>query len=72
MLFLAYTNHRFEVESMKASLLGCGEVKEFGRGEGKMGTVEERCLYEYNLTLSFEETMGRWVWTGQAVGKDAL
>merc|ERR1719295_70816 len=46
---------------MKASLLGCGEVKEGGRREGEMGTVEERCLYEYNLTLSFEATMGRTV-----------
>jgi len=46
---------------MKASLLGCGEMNEAGRGEGKMGTVEERCLYEYNLTLSFEKTMGRTV-----------
>ena len=25
-----------------------------------MGT-EEKCLYEYNLTLSFEKTMGRWL-----------
>ena len=52
-LLLAYTNHRFEVESMKASLLGCGEMNEAGRGEGEMGTVEERFLYEYNLTLIF-------------------
>ena len=41
---------------MKASLLGCGEEK---RGGGELGSTEEKCLYEFNLTLSFEETMGR-------------
>jgi len=59
LLLKVNTSIRFEVESMKASLLGCGEMKE--AGEGEMGTVEERCLYEYNLTLSFEKTMGRTV-----------
>ena len=48
--------HRCEVENM--SLLGCGEERQGGGGE-EMST-EEKCLYEYNLTLSFEETMGRW------------
>ena len=51
---------RCEVENMKASLLGCGEEKQDGRREGELGATEEKCLYEYNLTLSFEETMGRW------------
>ena len=43
------------------SLLGCGEEKQGGGGE-EMST-EEKCLYEYNLTVSFEETMGRWCLT---------
>ena len=45
---------------MKASLLGCGEEKQGGGWGGEMGAAEEKCLYEYNLTLSFEKTMGRW------------
>ena len=45
---------------MKASLLGCGEEKQGGGRGGELGAMEEKCLYEYNLTLSFEETMGRW------------
>ena len=48
--------NRCEVENMKASLLGCGEEKQ---GGGKLGSTEEKCLYEFNLTLSFQETMGR-------------
>ena len=60
-LFPANTINRCEVENMKASFLGCGEERQGGgRMEGEMGTTEEKCLYEYNLTLSFEETMGRW------------
>jgi len=50
---------RCEVESMKASLLGCGPEQQAGRKD-EMGT-EEKCMYEYNLTLSFEATMGRTV-----------
>ena len=45
---------------MKASLLGCGEEKQGGGRGGELGATEEKCLYEYNLTLSFEKTMGRW------------
>ena len=47
---------------MRASLLwGGGEERQGGGGE-EMST-EEKCLYEYNLTLSFEATMGRWALT---------
>ena len=46
---------------MKASLLGCGPEQHAERKD-KMGT-EEKCMYEYNLTLSFEATMGRSVHT---------
>ena len=53
-----YRNPRCEVEIFKDSLLGSGGERA-GR-ENKMGT-EEKCLHEYNLTLTFEETMGRWV-----------
>ena len=55
--------NRCEVENM--SLLGCGEERQ-GSGKKRQGgggvemSTEEKCLYEYNLTLSFEETMGRW------------
>ena len=59
-LFSAYSVSRCEVENMKASLLGCGEEKQGGGRGGELGATEEKCLYEYNLTLSFEETMGRW------------
>lgn len=44
---------------MKASLLGCGQEQQASKKDD-MGT-EEKCMYEYNLTLSFEETMGRSV-----------
>lgn len=50
---------RCEVESMQASFLGCGDEEPAGR-IGEMGT-EEKCLYEYNLTLSFNPTKGRTV-----------
>ena len=62
-LFTASTikYNRCEVESMKASLLGCGPEQQSGRKD-EMGT-EEKCMYEYNLTLSFEATMGRSVHT---------
>jgi len=56
------TSVRTEVERLKGSLLGCGERKEgSGGGEDEMRSVEEKCVYEYNLTLSFESTMGRTV-----------
>ena len=59
-LLPANSVNRCEVENMKASLLGCGEEKQGGGRGGEMGATEEKCLFEYNLTLSFEETMGRW------------
>ena len=49
-----YQNLRCKVDS----LLGSGG-EQSGRKKA-MGT-EEKCLHEYNLTLTFEETMGRWV-----------
>ena len=57
--------NRCEVESMKASLLGCGPEQQASRKD-EMGT-EEKCMYEYNLTLSFEATMGRSVLTMQTL-----
>ena len=42
--------NRSEVERLRGSLVGGGEEE--------MST-EEKCVYEYNLTLSFESTMGR-------------
>ena len=49
-----YQNLRCKVDS----LLGSGGEQAWR--ENKIGT-EEKCLHEYNLTLTFEETMGRWV-----------
>ena len=53
-----YRNPRCEVEIFKDSLLGSGGERD--GWENKMGT-EEKCLHEYNLTLTFEDTMGRLV-----------
>ena len=66
-LFAASTiqYNRCEVESMKASLLGCGPEQQASKKD-EMGT-EEKCMYEYNLTLSFEATMGRSVLTMQTL-----
>jgi len=46
------TTIREEVDGVRSSLLECKEEA--------MG-VREKCLYEYNLTLSFTSTMGRTV-----------
>ena len=46
-----YLWNRSGVERLTGSLLG---------GQDEKMTVKEKCLYEYNLTLSFESTMGRW------------
>ena len=46
-------SNRSEVESAGESLL------EWKGGEVKADEGGERCLYEYNLTLTFEPTMGR-------------
>ena len=51
-------SNRCEFESMKAS---CGPEQQASKKDD-MGT-EEKCMYEYNLTLSFEATMGRSVYT---------
>ena len=56
-----------EVERLRLSLLGCADSKDKDPGEGKMGEKEERgvgeeCVYQYNLTLSFESTMGRYLY----------
>ena len=50
--------NRCEFESMKAS---CGPEQQASKKDA-MGT-EEKCMYEYNLTLSFKATMGRSVHT---------
>jgi len=56
------TSVRTEVERLRGSLLGCGESKaKSEEKEDEMRSVEEKCVYEYNLTLSFESTMGRTV-----------
>ena len=39
------------VEQLKGSL---------NKGSEDTMSVKEKCLYEYNLTLSFTVTMGRW------------
>ena len=44
---------------MRGSLLGCADTKNTGGEEEKEMTTAEKCGYEYNLTLSFESTMGR-------------
>ena len=46
---------------MRGSLLGCGDRKSSGSEEEVEAEVStgEKCVYEYNLTLSFESTMGR-------------
>ena len=62
--------NRCEVESMKASLLGCGPEQQAGRKD-EMGT-EEKCMYEYNLTLSFEATMGRSVLNPHIIAKKTI
>ena len=59
-----------EVERLRLSLLGCADSKDKDPGEGKMGEKEEKvergvgeeCVYQYNLTLSFESTMGRYLY----------
>ena len=44
------SNMREEVGKIKGSLLGCAK---------EVMDTEQKCLYEYNLTLSFTPTMGR-------------
>ena len=51
--------NRSEVERMRGSLLGCADSKSSAGGGEEEMTPEEKCVYEYNLTLSFESTMGR-------------
>ena len=56
-----------EVERLRLSLLGCADSKDKDPGEVEKeeGKVErgvgEECVYQYNLTLSFESTMGRYL-----------
>ena len=45
------TSIREEVDRLRSGLLGCKE---------EAMDVGEKCMYEYNLTLSFTSTMGRW------------
>ena len=59
-----------EVERLRLSLLGCADSKDKDPEEAEMGEkeekvergVEEECVYQYNLTLSFESTMGRYLY----------
>ena len=58
-----------EVERLRLSLLRCADSKKRGAvvvGDGEVEKQEERglaeeCVYQYNLTLSFETTMGRYL-----------
>ena len=53
-------SNRSEVESVEESLLGWKGGEEAERDpHPRMDQGGERCLYEYNLTLTFEPTMGR-------------
>ena len=52
-----------EVERLRLSLLGCADSKDKDPGEKEEKVergVGEECVYQYNLTLSFESTMGRY------------
>ena len=56
-----------EVERLRLSLLGCADSKDKEPGEGEEEEkvergVKEECVYQYNLTLSFESTMGRYLY----------
>ena len=56
-----------EVERLRLSLLGCADSKHKDPEEAEMGEKEEmgvgeECVYQYNLTLSFESTMGRYLY----------
>ena len=56
-----------EVERLRLSLLGCADSKDKDPGEVEKEEkvergVEEECVYQYNLTLSFESTMGRYLY----------
>ena len=52
-------------------MLGCADSKDKDPEEAEMGGneeqgergVEEECVYQYNLTLSFESTMGRYLYS---------
>ena len=60
-ILLPFPFNRSEVERLRGSLLGCDDSKssrEDGEVVEEMATGE-KCVYEYNLTLSFESTMGR-------------
>ena len=56
-----------EAERLRLSLLRCADSKKREAvGEGEVEKQEERglaeeCVYQYNLTLSFETTMGRYL-----------
>ena len=56
-----------EVERLRLSLLRCADSKKREAvGDGEVEKQEERglaeeCVYQYNLTLSFETTMGRYL-----------
>jgi len=51
---------RSEVEVLEERLLDCTSSKSSGKEVAELGSAE-KCMYEYELTLSFQATMGRTV-----------
>ena len=49
---------RSEVEVLEERLLDCTSSKSSGKEVAELGSAE-KCMYEYELTLSFQATMGR-------------
>ena len=53
-----YSTIRSEVEMLEQSLLDCTASKSSKKEVTTMSSAE-KCMYEYELTLSFQATMGR-------------
>ena len=53
-----YSTIRSEVEMLEQSLLDCTASKSSMKEVATMSSAE-KCMYEYELTLSFQATMGR-------------
>ena len=53
-----YSTIRSEVEMLEQSLLDCTASKSSKKEVATMSSAE-KCMYEYELTLSFQATMGR-------------
>ena len=54
-----YSTIRSEVEMLEQSLLDCTASKSSSGKEVATMSSAEKCMYEYELTLSFQATMGR-------------